>query len=84
MKKTGRERSQAVERALFPWTEGRRTGWLPFRGVTKSGRVRRKGPDKEAWSLASPVACHGLFEARHERCAILLPEDNIKGAAGSR
>ena len=52
VKKTGRESSQAVERALFRWTDARRTGWFPFRDVTKSGKVRRKGPDNEAcWSL---------------------------------
>ena len=38
-----------------PWTDARRTGWFPFRDVTKSGRVRLKGPDNEAWSLAMPM-----------------------------
>ena len=28
-----------------------RTAWCYFPGVTKSGRVRRKRPDNEAWSL---------------------------------
>ena len=45
------ERSQAVERALFRWTDARRTWWCPFRDVIKAGRVRRKGPDNEAWIL---------------------------------
>ena len=48
MKRTGRERSQAVERALFRGTDARRTGWFPFRDVTKSGRVKREGSDHEA------------------------------------
>ena len=50
MKKTGQERSQAVERALFRWTDARRTGWFPFHGVIKSGRGGGKGPDDEAGS----------------------------------
>ena len=51
-KKTGRERSKTAEMALFRWIDERRTGWFPFPGVTKSGRVRRsEGPDNEAWSL---------------------------------
>ena len=48
MKKTGQKGSQARERALFQWTDVRRTGWFPFRDVTKSDRVRRKGLDNEA------------------------------------
>ena len=48
LKKTGQERSQAVERALFRWTDARSTGWFPFHGVTKTSRVREKGSDNEA------------------------------------
>ena len=55
MKKTGQERSQAVERELFRWTDARMTRWFPFRGVAKSGRVRKKGPDNETWSLSGPL-----------------------------
>ena len=51
MKKTSWERLQAVERMLFRWTHAWRTGWLPFRGITESGRVRRKGLDDKALSL---------------------------------
>ena len=52
MKKTHRERLQAAKRVLFR----RRIGWFPFQGMTKSGRVRRKGLDNEAWSLSH--VCH--------------------------
>ena len=30
--------------------DAQRTGWCPFCSVTKSGTVRRKGPDNEARS----------------------------------
>ena len=50
MNKAGWERSQAVERGLFWWTDARRTWWFPFDGITRSGRVVRKGPDNETWS----------------------------------
>ena len=52
MKKTGWERAQALERALFRRRDVWRTEWFPFHGITKSGRVRRKGLDKEAWGLS--------------------------------
>ena len=43
MKKTGPERLQTVETALFPrWTDTRR---FPFRGETKCGKVRSKRPE---------------------------------------
>ena len=51
MKKMGRESSQAIEMALFRWRDALRTGWFPFRGETKSGRVREKKPENEPWSL---------------------------------
>ena len=53
MKKTGRKRSQAVERAPCRWTDVRRTGWFLFRGVTRSYRVRKEGPVNEARSLTA-------------------------------
>ena len=39
------------EWALFQWTDMVRTVLCTLRGLTKSGRVRRQGPENEAWSL---------------------------------
>ena len=69
MKKKSRERLQAVERALFQSLDARRTGWCPFHDATKSGRVRRTGPDDEAFTLHPLLTClnTGWRERERER-----------------
>ena len=44
---------------LLLWTDAQRTGWFPFCGVTKSGRVRRKELENEAWSLTLLLSLAG-------------------------
>ena len=62
MKKMSQERLQAVETVLFQWKDVWRIGWFPYHCLTRSGRIRRKGPDNEAWSFSqanSIVSCRG-------------------------
>ena len=49
--KDGLKRLQMEDRVLFQWTDAATTVWFPFRGFSKSVRIRRKGPDYKAWSL---------------------------------
>lgn len=44
--------ASSLERVLFWWTDVCNVGLSPFRGMTKSARLIRKGPDNEAWTLA--------------------------------
>ena len=69
-KKTGRERSQAVERALFRWTRARRIGWCPFRGVTKAGGVRRKGPNTDQGLELATTSVPTRSCGTHRLCCI--------------
>ena len=52
----GRSRRwQAVERVLFQWTAVQKTAMMLLCGVTKYGRVRRKRPENEPWSLEAEI-----------------------------